>query len=97
MVRAILDTGTYATVHVLVTAANRGNQDVAEVLHEAGILLTPERARALKVQALTELLEALYTWKPSEMMRRKGGSGQTPAAMYDTVRGFVEEFRDSVK
>jgi hypothetical protein len=78
---------------VLNQAAGRG-VDAVEELERQGLLATPDRLERERRIGLSELLTALDRWAPHEMARRRPGAPITAAEMYETVKGFIEEFRD---
>lgn len=88
-----LDAETMALAQNLARAARRSGADIVEALHEAGLILSPQRRVAIQHATLNYLLDRLDDIRPAEMMRRARNSAQTPRVMYDTMVEFIEEYK----
>lgn len=74
--------------------AERGGQDPIEALNNAGLLVTPARARGMSLIIARSLLDSLYGWTAVEMLRKRNrtGANATPADMYEAVLAYVTEY-----
>lgn len=73
--------------------------DPVEVLHKAGLILSPSKAIGLQVLGMKVILESLRSWRPVELLRRKFVAHHpvTAADMYTVIIEFIEEHVSEVK
>ena len=94
-----LDQPTYLRAQWLIGHARTFGLDLVEHLHEAGLILTPDRERQIKLQAMEFLLAEIGGWRPAEFIRRtdKSGTGATAADLHLRICEFVQDHIDAVK
>lgn len=96
--RSIVDTEPlpfdfWVKVNQCLLQATRTNQDPAELLNKAGLLLTPYHDKRIRLEAMNYLLRQVTSWQPHEFLRRRfhAGHSASPADMYICVVDFIEE------
>ena len=90
-----LDEATYLAVLAQLTRARRGGWDAAEVLHEAGLILSPAVRRQVEVTVLEAFARELERWRPHEFLRRvHRDKPSTPVDMYEAIRSYLADYID---
>lgn len=94
-----LDQPTYLRAKWVLNHAQIWGHDSVEALHEAELILTPDKERLLKLQAMQFLLAEIEGWRPAEFIRRtdKSGTGATGADVHRRICEFVQDHIDAVK
>lgn len=89
----VLDDQTFLATHDALSTAQRTGVDPVEEMHRRGLLLTPQTARTLRIQAWATVIEAMRCWRPEEFLLRKfrRGHAASPADMYEIILGWLEE------
>lgn len=97
--KQLLDQPTYLRAQWLLGAARVWGVDPVEQLHTSGLLLTPDRERAIKIQAMEFLLAEISGWRPAEFIRRtdKTGTGSTAADIHRNICEFVQDHIDAAR
>lgn len=98
-VKQPLDQPTYLRAKWLLERARIWGHDSVEELHDAELILTPDRERAIKLQAMEFLLTEISSWRPVEFIRRtdKSGTGATAADVHRRICDFIQDHIDVVK
>mgnify|MGYP001573554711 CR=1 FL=1 len=90
-----LDEATYLAVQASLTRARRGGWDAAEVLHEAGLVLSPAVRRRVVVAELEAFARELERWRPHEFLRRvHKDMPSTPADMHEAICSYLADYID---
>lgn len=94
-----LDQPSYLRVQWGLEYARRFGIDLAEQLHDLGMILTPAEERRIKIQAMEFLLAEISGWRPAEFIRRtdKTGTGASAADVHRNICEFIQEHIDQVK
>lgn len=94
-----LDQPSYLRVHWGLEYARRFGVDMAEQLHDLGMILTPAEERRIKLQTLEFILDQISSWRPAEFIRRtdRSGTGATAADVHRNICDFIQEHIDVVK
>ena len=88
-----LDEATYLAVHSRLERARRGGWDPAEVLHEAGLVLSPAVRRRIEVGTLESFARELERWRPHEFLRRvHKDTASTPVDMYEAICSYLSDY-----
>lgn len=89
----VTDTDTARTVQRLLTEARRNGISPVDALARSRLLLTPQRRKDIRLEALRDLQRSMEQWRPAEFARRVSHTDPvSPAEMLDTVMAYVEEF-----
>lgn len=91
--KQVLDQPTYLRAQWLLGYARVLGVDPIEQLHASGLILTPDRERALKIAAMEFLLAEIKGWRPAEFIRRtdKTGTGSTAADLHLRIQEFIQD------
>lgn len=94
-----LDQPTYLRIKWSLEYSRRFGIDSAEQLHELGLILTPDKERQLKLEAMQFILAEIEGWRPAEFIRRtdKSGTGATPADLHRRICDFIQDHINVVK
>lgn len=90
--KRILDEPTYARVSDVIAAAQANGRDLPEALHSAGMLLTPDVDRSVRIEALTAFREDFRRWRPAEYLRRVRVANATPADMHRAISEYLDDY-----
>jgi len=88
-----IDPESYQTVKGLLAWSQTSGQDPVEVLHRNGLVMTPDLAHRLKVEALEGLHKEMVSWRPAEFLRSKYPPSHTasPKDMYICIVEWLEK------
>lgn len=94
-----LDQPTYLRAKWLLERAKIWGHDPVEVLHDAGLILTPAMENMLRIRGMTFILEEIQGWRPAEFIRRgdKSGAGATAADLHQRICEFIQEHIDAAR
>ena len=97
--KQVLDQPTYLRAQWLLGHARILGIDPIEQLHASGLILTPDRERDIKIQAMEFLLTEIKGWRPAEFIRRtdKSGTGATAADAHMRICEFIQDHLDAMK
>lgn len=98
-VKQPLDQPTYLRIQWGVEYARRFGIDLAEQLHDLGLILTPAEELRLKLQTMEFLLAEISGWRPAEFIRRtdKSGTGATAADVHQRICEFIQDHINAMK
>lgn len=97
--KPILDQPTYLRIQWGVEYARRFGIDLAEQLHDLGLILTPAKEEEITLRTMEFLLAEVQGWRPAEFIRRtdKSGTGATAADLHLRICEFIQDHIDAVK
>lgn len=74
--------------------ARRMGRDPVEALINAGLILTPEAKKKIRLEVLHELRASILNFSPAQFLRRvnRGLEAASPAEMYRAITGYIFDF-----
>lgn len=94
-----LDGPTFREATAALIRAQDLGLDPVEELHRAGLLLTPDRRKAIQLRAMQYVWDEMDNWQPHEMLRSmyRPDYPATPADMYVAVQAWINSHIEAVK
>jgi hypothetical protein len=88
-----MDEFTFKRIERLIRAAHTSGLHPVEALDAGRALLTPQRRRILRLEALHDFRTSFARWQPHEYLRRyHTGGPYTPEQMHRAIAEYLDDF-----